>query len=293
MKLYIASSEKYVGNIKEDIYIRDMFVSKGVPTKIATLKDILVVAEPLDVVMIKSIWGYHLDFRTFLSQLDILEQRNIRLINKYDFVRWNINKNLYLKDVAQFIPIVPMTLLKIEEDDGAAEVKGKILDAAYLFKTEMLVIKPVISASGFLTYKYDVNMNNEDVITLIMKNSNLEFIIQPYYPSVSDGELSVVAIRGDIHYGVIRRPGLFALKGEVEYVDTKDISFQVIEVFNELKEFFFNKFSTLPDICRIDFLKKNDKYEVLEIELIDPDLYLKNIDINMQEKVLSTFSKIL
>ena len=53
MKVYIASSEKYVGLIKEDIYIRDKYNSNGFSSKIATLSDIVNESKFGDLVILK------------------------------------------------------------------------------------------------------------------------------------------------------------------------------------------------------------------------------------------------
>jgi hypothetical protein len=60
-----------------------------------------------------------------------------------------------------------------------------------------------------------------------------------------------------------------------------------------LKKFFLKKFGVLPSICRIDFLKTDTGYEILEVELIDPDLFFRFIPENMRNKAISVLYKSL
>ncbi len=50
-------------------------------------------------------------------------------------------------------------------------------------------------------------------------------------------------------------------------------------------------FGVLPDKCRVDFLKINTSYEILEVELIDPDLFFRYISDATREKVTSMIYK--
>lgn len=290
MKIYIASSEKHVGKIKEDIYIRDVYRNKGLSCEIVTLKNIVKISKPFDVVILKSIWGYHLHYREFLKQVSMLRKKNIKLINDYEFIFWNIDKYKYLYEL-RHMNTVPTTLLSFKNTNKVSEIRNTILQINKTFNTDTLVIKPCISESGYLTFKYDKTKDNKAIIALLQQNKQLNFIAQPYRPDILTGELSVVIINGVSLYGIKRFPGIFSEKSDPVYIRFTSLPDVIKKEVDILKIFLFEKFGILPNICRVDFLKPNTDYEILEVELIDPDLFFRYIPYSMRNKVTSMIYK--
>ena len=174
MKIYIVSLEKYVGKIQEDLYIRDFYRNKGFSCEVVTLKKVLKISKPFDVVILKSIWGYHLHYREFLKQMLILKKKNVKLINDYNFIFWNIDKYKYLHEL-KHINVVPTILLSFKNTRNVSEIRSIILQVSKTLNTDTLVVKPSISGSGYLTFKYDKTKNNKAIIALLQKNKKLNF----------------------------------------------------------------------------------------------------------------------
>lgn len=288
MKIYIASSEEHSGKIQEDIYIRDMYISKGIPSEIITLKNIIDVSRPSDIVILKSIWGYHINHEEFTSQILTLKDKGVRLVNNYYFIFWNINKDKYLSDI-EYMNVIPTSLLCMENNAKTQDIVRLISEAGKKFNAGKLVIKSSISASGYMTKIYDVNTDNTDIITSLKLNKSLDFIVQPYRPSISEGEISVIIIRGKALYGVTRFPGVLSEKKDTTYLDISNVPTLIKKELLVLEDFFLKKFGSLPDICRVDFLKNHSKYEISEVELIDPDLFFRYTPEDTKKEALSLF----
>jgi hypothetical protein len=287
MKVYIASSEEHVGNIQEDVCIRDMCIAMGVSSEILTLRNIVKISNPSDVVILKSIWDYHLDYREFLAQVSELKKRRVQLINNYDYIIWNIDKYKYLDDI-KHINAIPTHLLQINRIRNIPEIEKKISKIAKTFNANRLVIKPTVSASGYLTSIYGVNQNNDDLLVLLKANKHLDFIVQPYRSSITKGEISVIIINGELLYGVMRFPGVLSEKKIPTYLDLINVPNSIKNTLTVLKKLFMKKFGGLPVVCRVDFLKNNSTYEILEVELIDPDLFFRYIPQNVKETAVSS-----
>lgn len=287
MKIYIASSDKYVGKIQEDIYIRDAYRNAGLLSEIATLKDIANSSESTDVVILKSIWGYHICYKEFIDEISHLKKRGVKLVNDYSFVFWNIDKCKYLNEI-KHMNVVPTMSVQLKGVDTTAEVSDVISEISRRFNADTLVIKPCISESGYLTFKYDTRKNNEAVIAALKNNKQLNFMAQPYRPTVSEGEISVIMINGVSLYGMKRFPGIFNDKLNPTYIKLANVPGAIQKEISALKDFFLKKFGILPSICRVDFLKTGTGCEILEVELIDPDLFLRFIPEDMKKKVVST-----
>lgn len=290
MKIYIASSEKYVGKIQEDVYIRDTYRNKGFFCEIVTLKNIVKISKPFDGVILKSVWGYYLHYQEFLRQLSILRKKNIKLINDYNFIFWNIDKYKYLYEL-KHVNTIPTTLLSFKSIKKVFEIRNIILQINKTLNTDTLVIKPCISESGYLTFKYDKTKNNKAIIALLQQNKQLNFIAQPYRPDILSGELSVVIINGISLYGIKRFPGIFSEKLDPMYIRFISLPGVIKKEVDILKIFFLKKFGVFPNICRVDFLKIDTGYEILEVELIDPDLFFRYIPDSMREKATSMIYK--
>ena len=290
MKIYIASSEKNAGKIQKDIYLGDAYRSQGFFSEIRALKDIVKISKPLDVVFLKSIWGYHVDHREFLERISILKTKNIKLVNDYDFILWNIDKREYLNEI-KHLSIVPTVSLQFGGAGTISEIRSEISKAGEMLDAVMVVIKPCISESGYLTFKYDRNGDNKTTLMSLKKNKHLNFIAQPYRSTVSKGEISVVIINGVPLYGIKRFPGTFYDKLDSVYIKLNDVPGAILKVVTSLRKYFLKRFGVLPTISRVDFLKANVGYEILEVELIDPDLYFRCIPESVKKMAVSMFYK--
>lgn len=287
MKVYIASSEKYAGLIKEDIYIRDKYNSNGFSSKIATLSDIVNESKFGDLVILKSVWGYNLDYKTFLNQIKHLEGKGVKLMNDYQYIFWNIDKSKYLFEIKDCI-VIPTYKLIFNKVKTQADISDYINSSTSVEWGNEIVIKPTISASGYLTFYYNLSdkSHNNIVLSSLYDNKEIEFIVQPYRKSISKGEISVIMLNGDVLYAVNRFPGIFISKKDTEYIKFVDIPKNIMMQVKNIQKFFIDKFNSYPNICRIDFVQFKDEYEILEIELIDPDLFFKNIPQEMLLKCL-------
>ncbi len=285
MNIYIASSEKYVGKIQEDVYMRDTYRNKGFSCEIVTLKNIAKISKPFDVVILKSIWGYNLDYETFLDQISTLKKKGIKLINDYQYIFWNIDKSIYLSEI-NLSRIVPTYKLNIQKANSVYAIEEIILLVVKNDTNIKFVIKPAVSASGYATFIYDKINPSKNDLSWLLKHNELNFIIQPFRSEIADGEISVVLIKGEIKYAIKRFPGIFTEKKDPEYVDVQEIPRKIIDQTKLILKFFIKKFECLPKICRIDFVKHNQIYEIMEIELIDPDLFFRNLPEDILEKCL-------
>lgn len=285
MTIFIASTEKNIGLIKEDLYIKEYFITRGLFSKIETLDNLLKEVKSGDIVMLKSIWGYHLDFNKFLQQINHLKINNVKLINDYEYIYWNIDKNNYLSDI-KFLQIIPTYKLEVGTVQNIDELHNTISDILKKDENFEFVIKPSISESGYLTFMYRKDETNINAIYNIFNNKNLDFLIQPFRSGIIDGEISVIIINGKMMYGIKRFPGVFIEKRDPEYIDLDSIS-EKAKYQIELLFIFFNKiFTSTPKICRVDFVKNKSEVEILEVELIDPDLFFRFIPKDILSKCL-------
>ena len=92
-----------------------------------------------------------------------------------------------------------------------------------------------------------------------------------------------------IKYGIKRFPGVFTKYRKEEYISINNLDKDIIDTVNniilikEYKEAVF---------MRIDFILDNNCYKVMEVELVDPNLFIETInDSNLKDEVYKSFVK--
>lgn len=242
----IVSSSKYKNKIKEDLILQKYLLKAGYRSKIVAWEDNM----SADVNIIRSVWGYHHDIDKFLSYVG-----SIKTINDSKIIRENVDKKKQYE---------------LLEKNNISRIDTLFLDniSDYKYSSEMVVVKPVVSASGENTFIIKCEADLEKV----RKLSNI--MIQPYISDISDGEVSVVSINGKIKYGIKRFPGVFTEYKREEYIPTGDLCMEIID--NAKKIISIDEYKE-ASFMRIDFVKDGSEYKVMEVELVDPNLFVETI----------------
>lgn len=202
-----------------------------------------------DVILLQSCRDYYRDVQGFKMFLKRAE--HFPLQNAYPLIRWNMHKS-YLKELERkAIPVIPTIWPKT----GASirqYMKGKA------------VLKPAISAGS---YETRIVQENEEVMV-----PEGEWLLQPFLPEIMQGEWSQIFFHGEFSHCVLKKPaqGDFRVQkqhgGHYEMAnpskDARKIAEQVIRLL-----------SYKPIYARIDGVETSQGFQVMEVELIEPDLY--------------------
>ncbi len=259
-KINIVSSNKYKNKIKEDLILQKYLLKEGYHTKIISFEDNY---QGNDLNIIRSVWGYHHNVERFLKFIN-----NNKTINNKDIIINNINK----KKQYQILKENDITVIDTIFLDNIKD---------YKYNGKRLVIKPVISASGDNTFIIS-NVNDLDNVKELTN-----IMIQPFISSVTAGEISIIVIDKKIKYGIKRFPGVFTKYKKEEYISINNLDKSIIDTANniilikEYKEALF---------MRIDFIFDNNCYKVMEVELVDPNLFIETInDKKLKKEVYKSF----
>lgn len=219
-----------------------------------------------DVAILKTPWDYHQKIEAFRSWLDLLESLDVRLVNDYATVRWNLDKR-YLKEVsAAGFDVIPSVFLE----------QGWKADLVALFEelhTESVILKPCISGGAKNTIAVrlgDASKAYGDVVELVRQGA---YIVQPFMKEVQDGEWSHVFFNGVHSHTILKKPkaGDFRVQqihgGTIETLapSKPEIAHAAAYVRHFAKDSLY---------ARVDGLMVNGKFMLMELELIEPFLYL-------------------
>lgn len=213
----------------------------------------------------RSVWNYHRQYQKFLSWCEKLETLNVPIFNSPEIMKWNIRKD-YLLELAQKGVLVPQTRI-LHGIDG-------IEHAMASFDCEQLVVKPTISLNGHDTYLFSatdlegIRKACKDILT------ERTVILQEYLREITTGgELSFIFFNGEFSHVLRKIPAKGEFRIHVEYGGNR-IAFsptadQVAQARGILKA---SELDTL--YARVDVVEKDKKLYLIELELLDPMLYL-------------------
>jgi hypothetical protein len=235
--------------------------------------EIAVWREPRDwgrasLVLLRTPWDYpgHLqEFLAWTSQVAAVT----RLRNGPDVVRWNLHKGYLLDLQSRGVPIVPTRLVR-RGDPVDAEIAG----AARQFCARELVVKPAvgINAAGALRAEAGSAGLAHHLSGLLGRGDAL---IQPFAASILDaGELSLVFLGGEFSHAVRKTPR----RGDYRVQDNHGGTAAPCALGARELSTARAALAIAPGkttYARVDMVYLNDEPAVMELELIEPELFLR------------------
>ncbi|GAB5381403.1 MAG: hypothetical protein Alis3KO_34780 [Aliiglaciecola sp.] len=234
-----------------------------------------------DVVVIRSTWDYQEDPEKFIACLESIENSSAVLENSLQTVQWNISKD-YLKALqSQGIEIVPT--LWFSESNFAG-----LLAAFEDFDCSEIVIKPLVSANADHTYrlrKSDV-VEQKDALQSVF--ATRPHMVQPFIQNiVNEGEYSLFYFNGQFSHCILKVPKNNDFRVQEEHGGQLR-SVQADQAILEASEKVIRAIPEMPLYVRVDFVKHNNAFLLMEVELIEPSLYF-NMDNDSPRRFAQAF----
>ena len=214
-----------------------------------------------DLVMPLLVWGYVRAYPLWIERVAAWERLRVKLQNPASVLRWNADKSYLGALERRGAPVAPSLYfdrLSIETMEQAAEAFG----------ADRLVAKPRISHTAWQTILWSPGQGIEE-------GPAGPAIVQPYLPAIeSAGELSMIFFGGAYSHSVrkLPQPGDFRVQPEYDGIitacspepDEMDAARLILAAVEEDLLY-----------ARVDLTRGLDGRPVLiELELIEPDLYL-------------------
>lgn len=256
------------GYVIDDDRARQALANLGWEISALSWKQESVPWSEFDAVIIRSTWDYPPVVAGFLDVLDHINEVT-RLANPIDMVRWNLNKT-YLRDLEdRGIGIVP-TVWANDLDMVSLQARRDKL------ATQEMVIKPVVGANGedaFLLTGSDTAAKVQRVIDCFRNRAHM---MQPFmHRVVTEGEFSLFYFNGNYSHAILKKPA------DSEFRSQEERGATIRKVRPESQLLLRGRQAlasivSVPLYARIDFVRdENDDFRVMEMELIEPSLYLR------------------
>lgn len=259
--------EKYTSaTVDEDKTLLDFLTDKGLSIERVIWNDPAVAWKSYDLAIIKSPWDYHEHIAAFKQWLNQLELLDVKLLNPYERVRWNMDKHYLGEIAASGLAVIPSFFL--EKEDRLD------LDALTThFNADKLIIKPCISAGAKNTYiltAQNLSDHQTQINELLQEEA---FVAQPFMPEIHDGEWSFLFFNGKYSHSLLKIPkdGDFRVQsyhgGSVNAQEGVDKHIKSATAYVE-------QYAQGCLYARVDGLIVNGELNLMELELIEPYLFL-------------------
>jgi glutathione synthase/RimK-type ligase-like ATP-grasp enzyme len=220
-----------------------------------------------DLVVLRSCWNYHLLPEKFEQWLERMEKEKVKLSNSSSIVRWNLHKE-YLQELEE----KGVSLLEtVWAEKGCKVNLSSILKEK---KWEKAVVKPAISAGSFNTFlisKEGAEQHQQQFESLV---SQYDLLIQKFMPEIqTEGEWSLIFFNKKFSHAVIKRP--------VENEFRVQHDFGGTATHKEPSSFLLKQAEKILSLieehllyARVDGVISDSKFLLMELELIEPVLFL-------------------
>jgi glutathione synthase/RimK-type ligase-like ATP-grasp enzyme len=216
-------------------------------------------------VLVNYTWGYvarRLDFLQWAARVS----RTSTLVNSLQTIEWNSSKS-YLIDLSVEVAIVPTTIVPP--------------GAAWSPPANDYVIKPAVSSGGIGAARYrESEVAIADAHLRRLHRSGQDVVVQPYQERVDrSGETALVFIAGEFSHAIRKGALLEPDVGEVAQLWEREVvaPTEPSDDQRRLAEQTLRAVSTRvgePSYARIDLVDGDRGPQILEVELIEPSLFL-------------------
>ena len=236
-----------------------------------------------DYVIIRSTWDYQDHADEFIKVLQDIENSSATLLNPLSIIQWNINKH-YLRDLeSNGVTIVPT----IWNDTLAEEL---LVSAFRDFAKGELIIKPAISANADDTYRIKHDNQEEFLREHQAKFQNREFLLQPFMDAITDeGEYSLFYFNGELSHCILKTPKDDDFRVQEEHGGRLKLIEQPENELLSCGEICLNAIPETLLYARLDFVRFEGSFVLMEAELIEPSLYF-NLDPQSPQRFARAFA---
>ncbi|MFP4004042.1 MAG: RimK family alpha-L-glutamate ligase [Alphaproteobacteria bacterium] len=239
--------------------------NKGCPVSIRPWTDI----DPSDLapgsaVVLRSTWDYHRHADRFLRWLSALGAAGATVLNPPELVRLTIDKS-YLAADRPFGCAAPVTV-RIPADAAA------ILREVRTRNWSRFILKPPVSASADGIFLLDADDSTS--LRAALEAQPAHVLVQEFLPEIRDGELSLVFFGGWYSHAVRKTPSPDEFRVQEEFGSRTErvrLPAPVIAAASRVLKHLPQR----PCYARIDGILRGEEFVLMEVELIEPDLFLR------------------
>lgn len=256
------------GFVSYDALVADILATRGIIVENVSWRSSSTNWDDYDMVIIRSPWDYQHSVDEFMAVLAKIDASNAILWNPLDVVRWNVRKTYLQQLHDQGIVIVPTQFV---QSPSESDIRG-MFEA---LESDQIVIKPVVGANANDTFWLRPDSSADLLQQIEVLYRGRLALLQPFIQSVVEyGETSHIFFDGQHSHSVLKTPRA----GDFRVQEEHGSRIQPIQPDRALMEFAKQALEPVPQPTlygRVDLVElSNGQQAVMELELIEPSLYL-------------------
>ncbi len=221
-----------------------------------------------DAVVVRSPWDYQSRFQEFIEVLRVIDRSGTQLWNPLALMEWNLHKSYLLDLQSHGVPIVPTI-----QGNGLTIERLHSLPAE--LGTPEIVIKPIVGAGASRTHRLRFPWTSAAEDSAIADHAASEYLAQPYLRTIADeGEYSLIYLEGQLSHAILKTPKPGDFRSQEEFGSR----LTQITPDAQLRSHGDRVMSALPTpplYGRVDLIRHNGGFALMEVELVEPALYLR------------------
>lgn len=219
-----------------------------------------------DAFLVRATWDYIDKRGLFLERMRLLESMGIPLFNSLEILAWNSHKGYLLDLEKSGVPIIPTRILSQAKEPLVEKILLEIPSKEY-------IIKPAVSGGAHRTFR----AHAEDIQRLYEEHYSLEeeVLIQPFIPGIMEGEWSLIFFEGRFSHAVLSQPAAGDFRAQRMHGGTVNSASPPQDLVDSAKKALACIPGGIPLYARADFVRHADRFLLMELELIEPSLFLK------------------
>ncbi|MBN9512477.1 MAG: glutathione synthetase [Alphaproteobacteria bacterium] len=216
-------------------------------------------------VVIRATWGYYRTLQAFREWTEAMA-RTTRLFNSIDLIHWNLRKDYVGKLETAGIRVPRSRIVACD----AAVIEKVFAEEGW----DRAVVKPATGASGYSVELLQRATLAGQVASLSPEARASGVVVQEFLPEIAEGELSLVYFDGAFSHAIRKRPPPGEFRSNSRYGPTrtaetppKAVTEQGAACLAVLPE--------MPLYARIDGVMRGDTLIVIEVEVLEPALFME------------------
>lgn len=263
-----------LAGFSEAALLRDSFAEREVILEVVNAYDPQVRWADFAAVLPLGFWGYHRDRAAFLRWVAELEKTGARLVNAPDVLRWNLDKSYLLALQRGGAQVAPLLYFPPESRLDLREV---LAQAGW----ERYVLKPTTSANAENTL---MGEGPPDAAALALADAVLRrcgLLIQPLFREIlEEGEWSLIFAGEELISTALKRPRAGDFRSQPDHGGTVLIKEPTADLAAQALAVVRLATSLVGPLgyARVDGFVAAGQLELIELELIEPYLFLKGAE---------------
>jgi glutathione synthase/RimK-type ligase-like ATP-grasp enzyme len=214
-----------------------------------------------DAVLLRTVWDYHRRYDEFTEWLAQLDKAGVPLLNDSGLVRWNGDKRYLLELRERGVAIVPSQV-------AAGACLREVVSG---LAGQEIVVKPTVGATALHTVRGVAGSAEFDQV--LAELPELVYLVQPFQPEiVDDGEWSLIFVDGEFTHAVIKRAAAGDYRVQDDFGGTVTPT-EPTPVVLEGARAALEAAGRRPAYARVDGVVVNGRFLLMELELIEPELF--------------------